>query len=129
MTTFLFWNLNRKPHHDIVANLARQYEVDVIMLAECSVEPALLLITLNPPGTAEYHYAPSPGCTKIEIFTRFLSEFISPIYEEDRLTVRHIKLPGLTDILLAVTHLLVNYTGWRRAKATSALSLHDQSSW
>jgi len=103
MTTFLFWNLNRKPRHKLIANLARQYEVDVIMLAECSIASDILLRTLNQSATPEYHYARSQS-TKIEIFTRFLSEFIPPIYEEDRLTVRHLSLPGLTDILLAVTH-------------------------
>lgn len=104
MTAFLFWNLNRKPLQTIVANLALRYEVDVIMLAECSITPDALLRTLNPPGTSEYQYAPSPGCKKIKVFTRFSSEFIPAISETDRLTIRHLKLPGLTDILLAVIH-------------------------
>jgi exonuclease III len=50
------------------------------------------------------HYAPGIGCKKIEVFARFPSEYIRPIFEEDRLTVRHLALPGRTDILLAVTH-------------------------
>lgn len=104
MTAFLFWNLNRKPPQAIVASLAPRYEVDVIMLTECSVAPDVLLRTLNPVGTSEYHYAPGIGCKKVEIFTRFLGEFIRPRFETDRLTIRHLKLPGLTDILLAVTH-------------------------
>ncbi len=104
MTAFLFWNLKRKLLEKLVANLALRYQVDVIMLAECSIEPEVLLRTLNPPGSYDYHYAPGIGCRKVEIFTRFPGDFIRPRYEEDRLTIRHLKLPGLTDVLLAVTH-------------------------
>ena len=106
MTTFLFWNLYEKPLQGIVANLAHHHEIDVLMLAECSIAPDMLLSALNQPDAPRYHYAPSPACTKIEIFTRFPAEFI-PFTSKDkpRLTIRHLKLPGLIDILLVVTHL------------------------
>ncbi len=104
MTSFLFWNLNRKPIQSFVSRLVSRYEVDVIMLAECSIKPTVLLKELNQIDTAAYHYVPQLGCTKIEMFTRFSSQFIPPLYETDRLTIRHLKLPGLTDVLLAITH-------------------------
>ena len=88
----------------IVANLALRYEVDVLMLVECSIEPSVLLTTLNRHRRSEYHYAPGRVCKKIEIFTRYPRQFIEPIYEEDRLTIRNLKLPGAIDLLLAVTH-------------------------
>lgn len=104
-TTFLFWNLNRKPLQSIIANLIFQHSVDVLMLAECSIPPDILLKTLNQPGEAEYYYAPSL-CEKVQIFTHFTDEFIRPVFEADRLTIRHLTLPGQTDILLAVIHLI-----------------------
>ncbi|MGO9117708.1 MAG: hypothetical protein ACLQPD_08865 [Desulfomonilaceae bacterium] len=106
MTSFLFWNLNRKPIQTLVSRLAGRYEVDVILLAECSITPTVLLKELNQNATASYHYVPQLGCTKIQIFTRFSRRFIRAVYETDRLTVRHLKLPGLTDVLLAVTHFI-----------------------
>ena len=84
--------------------LALLYEVDVLILTECSILPEVLLRTLNQPGTSEYYYAPGKLCRKVEVFTRFPGEFINPIHEERRLTIRHLKLPGATDILLAATH-------------------------
>ena len=103
MTSFLFWNLNGKPLESLVANLARRHEVDVIMLAECETAPARLLRELNRLRT-EYHYVPQIGCSRIQLFTRFPGESVPPVWEEDRLSLRHLKLPGLTDILLAVVH-------------------------
>ncbi len=104
MTSFLFWNLKRKPLQDIVANLALGYEVDVLMLAECRIEPAVLLPALNRDERSDYFYAPSVVPGKVEIYTRFSSEFLIPVRDEPRLTIRHLMLPGRMDILLAVTH-------------------------
>jgi hypothetical protein len=103
MVMFLFWNLSRKPLQQLLANLAERHEVDVLMLAECSVDPVLILEALNT-SNPQYHYAQSHGCEKIDIYTRFPAEFITPIYEENRLTIRRLQLPGLIDMLLAVHH-------------------------
>ena len=43
-------------------------------------------------------------CEKIKIFTRFSDEFMPAVYEEDRLTIRHLRLPEAIDILLSVIH-------------------------
>ena len=104
MTAFLLWNLNRRPRQALLASLASQYEVDVLMLIESSIPPAVLLRTLNRDGMPGYHYVPRIGCEKVEIFARFPESFIRPIFETNRLTIRHLKLPGATDILLAITH-------------------------
>jgi len=106
MTSFLFWNLNRKPTQSLISRLSSRHEVDVIMLAECSIPPATLLKELNQMNPPLYHYIPQLGCTKIQMFTRFSGRFIPPVYETDRLTIRHLRLPGLTDILLAVAHFM-----------------------
>jgi len=103
MTAFLFWNLNAKPRSEIIANLARRHDVDVIILAECSIPPVVLLSELNRFETL-YHYSEQVACSEIELYTKFPGSFIRPIHEEDRLTVRHMQLPGLLDILLAVVH-------------------------
>ena len=104
MTSFLFWNINRKDLKKSIARLARRYEIDVLMLAECQIEPGILLNELNGGGRFGYHYSPS-DCEKIEVFAQFPGEFIRPIHDEPgRLTIRHLRLPGLTDILLAITH-------------------------
>ena len=104
MTSFLFWNINRKGLQLHIASLTRRYEVDVLMLAECQIEIGILLRKLNEGPRFDYHYSPGIGCEKIEVFTQFPREFIKPIDETDRLTIRHLKLPGLTDILLAIIH-------------------------
>ena len=105
MISFLFWNINRKNLQRSIASLTRRYEVDVLMLAECQIEIGTMLRELNKRGGSGYHYSPGIGCEKIEVFTQFPRQFIQPVYETSRLTIRHLRLPGLTNILLAITHL------------------------
>ncbi len=119
MTSFLFWNLQRKPLQSVVAQLAMSNEVDVIMLAECTVRPNILLYALNANG-ALYDYAPS-NCTKIEVFTKFPGNFISAVYDENRWTIRRLALPGIVDILLVVVHLLSKWN-WNPASQTAECS-------
>lgn len=106
MAVFLFWNLNNKPLQETIARLATQHEVDVLMFAECAIEPGILLETLNQnlESTSRYYYSPSVGCKKIKVFTRCNHESIRPMYEEAGLTIRHLKLPKMPDILIAVSH-------------------------
>lgn len=104
MISFLFWNLNQNTIHKIVANIVLCHSIDVLMLTECSFEPTVLLECLNRDDPTAYHYAPGIGCKKVDVFTRFSSEFIFPLEETDRLTIRHVKLPGVIDILLAIVH-------------------------
>lgn len=104
MTAFLFWNLNRKPLQHMVSNLARRHAVDVLMLAECEIEVDVLLTLLNQSSDSSYHYTDCRTCRRVKVFTRFPGEFLSAVCDTDRLTVRHLRLPGLRNILVAVTH-------------------------
>ena len=100
----MFWNLSKKPVEDLIASLAVRRRVDVLMLAECEVGTAALLRSLNQSGGSRFHYAPSPGCERIEIFTSFPRRYIQPEEEDDTLTIRSMGLPGLPKIMLAVGH-------------------------
>jgi hypothetical protein len=105
MITFLFWNIKNNPIQSIIARLALRHEVDVIMLAEYNIEVDKLLSELNNLTGSMYYHVSKIGCERIEIFTRFPIEFITPILESDKYTICHLKLPNAVDILLSVAHL------------------------
>jgi hypothetical protein len=108
MINFLFWNVHKKPLLSSIVKLAFRHEIDVLLLIENVIHPAQLLFELNQ-KEVRYHYEPDRIINqnendKIHIFTRFSSEFIRPIFESDRLTIRRLRLPIHKEILLAVTH-------------------------
>ena len=104
MTTFLFWNLNRRDLAHLVNQVVYENEVDVLILAECEVPSNKVLSSLNGNRKHEFHF-PTSLCERVRIFTRFSRRFIRPLYETDRLTIRRLRLPATPEILLAAVHL------------------------
>lgn len=104
MTTFLFWNINRKPLEKVIKALVDEHQIDVLILAECNISPAVMLQVLNPELSAEFHL-PDSLCEKIVIYTRFAKNSLEPVEETSRLTIRQLRVPTKTNILLAATHL------------------------
>jgi len=126
MTSFLFWNINRKNLQRSIARLAWRYEVDVLMLAECEIEIGVLLRELNDGGRFGYHHSPCKSFRKIEVFAQFRREFIKPVEGSSyRLTIRHLKPPELTDILLAITHFPSKLHWSERSQAMECVELSD----
>jgi hypothetical protein len=99
----MLWNLNNRPLEESVARLARRHRVDVLALLECNVSIRRFLEMLNH-GSADY-FAPWSECARVRLFTRFGAAFASPVYEEDRLTVREIRLPARPKFTIFVAHL------------------------
>ncbi len=99
----MFWNINRKPLADVVSELADVERIDVVMLAECSMEPAATLRALNRGPEGGFHLSFSVS-KAVSIFTRFSREFINPIFEGGRLTIRRLALPARPELLLAAIH-------------------------
>ncbi len=102
--TFLCWNLRKKPLEHSIACLAMLKEIDVIMLIESEITSSTLLNLLNQQDSADYFYCPSISCKKIQIYTKFSNAFVETISEDEDLTIRQFRLPGLIPILLAVIH-------------------------
>lgn len=101
---FLFWNINRKPLAPVIADLAHEQQVDVVVLIECDIESNVLLTELNSPERNDFHLA--PGLSQgIRILTRFSRDFLRPVFESDRVMIGRLLLPARSEILLGVAHL------------------------
>jgi hypothetical protein len=49
--TFLFWNINRKPLGHLIAELVEEHQVDILLLAECSIPPGSVSVESALPFT------------------------------------------------------------------------------
>jgi hypothetical protein len=103
MLTFLFWNINRKPLVELITSLAKEHAVDILILAESGIPIQELLKHLNS-SVAGYHF-PFSQCRGITVIVKFQSDFLNPIFESDRVSIRHLTLPLRSDLLLATAHL------------------------
>ena len=104
MLTFLLWNTRGKDLLDPLYRLAIEHELDVVVLIEPGESKAALLERLNQQTGALYRFTTSL-CETVSIYTRFPNEFINPIHESARLTIRSLELPGRDEVLLVAAHL------------------------
>jgi endonuclease/exonuclease/phosphatase (EEP) superfamily protein YafD len=104
MITFLFWNLYKQQLQESIYRIVNTHNVDVVILAECTIDPTLILYTLNS-ESSNFHYAPSPGCRKIKMFARFPDEFMPIRIEDERMIIRQLKTSTMVqDVLVAAIH-------------------------
>jgi len=103
MAIFAFWNVHKNSLTQTISDLAHQHNVDVLILAESDTNVNKLLAELNAADAPHFQFT-FGLCKRIKIYTKFSREFIKPVFESDRLTVRHLQLPAQTDILLAAIH-------------------------
>ena len=104
MTKFLFWNLNRKPLSDLIAKLAIEESIDILILAECTIGSSELLIALNSTQSQKYSFAFSPS-KRLLILSRLPHNSIRPIFDNEYLSIRRVIPPVGVEILLVAVHL------------------------
>ena len=109
MLTFLFWNLKRN-NVQVLTNLVRAQAVDVVILAECPILPATVLVSLNR-NAPDFYYSECE-CEKIQLYTRFSDEYVLPVKGHnketitgDDFTIRRFALPGgRPEVMLCAVH-------------------------
>lgn len=105
MMTFLFWNVRKNPVQKIIADFAEMYRIDVIILAECDVEEPEMLNELNSRSESQYSFPVHRG-RKIDIYTRFPSEWFTPVADIHGLSILHLENPVFKeDLLVVAVHL------------------------
>jgi hypothetical protein len=104
MLSFLFWNLAGQPIQDRVVRLVHAHDVDVIVLAECAVEPDDTLAALNTGRKRRYSFPMSNEEGKLHLFARLprtavVERFTSP---SGSVSIRRLTIDPR--ILLAIVH-------------------------
>jgi hypothetical protein len=104
--TFLFWNVNQRPLYDRIARLAAVNSVDVVILAECTMQSAVVSRALNATGAATFRVVQGSG-TELRLFTRFpLSGWHARFQDTLEAWIGfRVSIPNVPDLLLFVVHL------------------------
>lgn len=107
MTRFLFWNYryNGPDQEELLARLIRKEAVDIVILAESSIDRGDLLNRLEAHGRP--WSAPRVPHPWIEILAGYPPDgFVDWARDEGRLWLRKFKVPGRVEILLGAVHLV-----------------------
>jgi len=104
MLTILFWNLNGRHLHPLVAQLAQKEAIDILVLAECKVAYPDLLNALNA-GNFRKYVMPFSPTRRLQILTSLPFKSLRPIHDAGSISVRRIVPPLGDELLLVAVHL------------------------
>jgi len=107
MLTFLFWNIRKKQSAHLVAALAHEHDVNIVLLAECQ-DPPRVGLALTPEGASRaYNYYPSK---KIQVFSRLPRNSLVELDQNNSyLDFWQLEPPHGQQILLVAVHLPDRY--------------------
>lgn len=107
MINFLLWNIAGNQLHRSIDQISKDHKIDIIILIESKLDPAILLTTLNRQNQHRYFYSPNLTCQEeIQIFTKLSDQDLSsPFMEDARLTLRKLRLGQKEEILIGALHM------------------------
>jgi hypothetical protein len=103
MLRCLFWNINRKPLVAPLRSLCDSLDVDVLILAECTIAGTVLLQGLNNRGLRTFIRADELS-ERIIFLHRLPPAAVRPVSDFPYCSIRAIEPPGHDEILIAAIH-------------------------
>lgn len=104
MATLLFWNVQRRTPLRLLVAATRQYEPDLVVLAECELGIADLLTSLNSGVRRKFKRALGPE-NRLTILTSYPRQSVRPVLDGAGIAIRHVSPPASLDVLVAAVHL------------------------
>lgn len=106
MAKILFWNTNKKELSKIIAQICREYDIDILILAEPGMDDVMLQKHLKN-ETQTVYIAPfnELSSRNIKFFFRYPTESIKPISDSYGVSIRELRSPLASPMLIAAVHL------------------------
>lgn len=104
MLTLMFWNIRCNNIPELVADVAHDNNVDIVILAENKISLHSLLTPLNS-GQRSLYTKPREYKDRLQFFTRFPSSSLRCLEEIPGVSIRILTTPLGNDIIIAAAHL------------------------
>jgi len=100
---FLFWNLNGEPLAEPLRQLCNDYDIDVLVLAECRMEDVELLPALNQMAERTF-IRPFNLSSRLSFYTRLPDQDLVSLSDTKYCAVRAVTPPIGEEVILAAVH-------------------------
>ena len=104
MTSFLFWNLNRKELVEEAAALIHERSVDVAIFAEMAFSIEALRERLNTHSYEATYFVPYNPSTRLNFICRLPTNGLSLIADSEHVSIRHVRPAFGPDVILVAVH-------------------------
>ncbi len=100
----LFWNLNQKGIEALLAAAAHEHDVDIVVLAECAVGLADVVLALNK-GQSQLFGLVNGAPNRLTILSRLPTGWVEPVQDSDQVSIRRVRSLLGEPFLLVCAHL------------------------
>jgi hypothetical protein len=104
MLSGLFWNVKKQPLAELLRQLCDEYDIDLLMLAECSMSDKQLLPILNQGSSRTFVRNWNDPSPRISFFTRLARTELKIVSDRPHCSIRALTPPGSEEILIAAIH-------------------------
>ena len=106
MAVLMFWNIGRRDNTAAIGRLCREYEVDILLLAEAETAPAALAADINRAAglTRMLWELPRRG-SRIRAFTRYDPGLLLPAFDDPHVKMLHLRPLIGVPLLIVSAHL------------------------
>lgn len=102
--SFLFWNLQKKSLTNLVTAICQQHDIDVVILAECTIPSVTLLAHLNAARSGGFVQITQPTSI-VQILVKFPPESISGVRDQARTFAFRLQPPQGREVIIVAAHL------------------------
>jgi hypothetical protein len=104
----LFWNIRKLALRERVAQLAAQHDAQLVILAECDIDPTAMISAFSSAGLGGFVFPYSPAAdSDIRVFLRLPGCDLQPVQDDpnNHVSIRRMVFSEMRDLLLVVVHL------------------------
>jgi endonuclease/exonuclease/phosphatase family metal-dependent hydrolase len=107
MTALMFWNVGRRDDAQAIGQLCRDYDVDILLLAEAETPSARLTTEINnETGSGRMLWElPHLGESRIRALTRYMPGFVRPTFDDGHVKMLELRQPIGLPLLIVAVHL------------------------
>jgi hypothetical protein len=104
MLNGLFWNVKKQPLAVLLRRLCDEYDIDLLMLAECNMSDEQLLPILNQGSNRTFIRNANDFSPRISFFIRLARTPLKIVSDKPHCSIRALSPPGAQEILIAAIH-------------------------
>ncbi|MSP00530.1 MAG: endonuclease/exonuclease/phosphatase family protein [Acetobacteraceae bacterium] len=102
----MFWNVGQRDNGEAIGQLCREYDVDVLLLAEAGTISARLVTEINDATGSDRTLWELPRReSRVRAFTRYAPTFLKPAFDSGHVKMLDLQLPNGLPLLIVAAHL------------------------
>jgi hypothetical protein len=106
MAVLMFWNVGRRANAEAIGELCREYDVDILLLAEAETPSGPLVTAINgTTGLTQTLWELPRRESRIRAFTRYSPGYLQPAFDDRHVKMLQLNPPIGLSLLIVAAHL------------------------